>query len=212
MTSHRGICLLATLMLLASAPALAQVNYYNADTAKKPAAAKPAAPQTDDANGGMPDTASGSASDAPDATSDDANAAPDDGADGTDNADNSPVILPAQSSVVTSIDTCLNQLDPADAAEIRNSYIKPYQECQSRLAAKLAKKKTAKVTTQKNGLEAESPRNFVRVQTPKTAPKDDAGTDADAPDMDVKKPVAPPQSGSWSSSITPNNSKTKLNN
>jgi hypothetical protein len=75
----------------------------------------------------------------------------------------------AQSFVVTSLSKCLDQLDPADAAEIRKSFVKPYQECQARLAEKLAQEKQKKAGDAEDAAVPETPRNYVRVQRPRPA-------------------------------------------
>lgn len=77
-------------------------------------------------------------------------------------------------TVVTSVKTCLDELPPADAAEIRSNYLKPYQECQRRTQALSVKRlKAGDEEDKPESKEAESPRNFIRVQkdtTPGKAP------------------------------------------
>jgi len=200
MTATRSSILITTLLLLTATPAFAQMNYYNAD-AKKPAAENPTA---DDANGGMPGT-----------SGDDAGAAPDDSADNGDSSDNddeSNKIMPAQSAVVTSVDACLKQLDPDEAAEVRRNYQRPYQECQSRLAEKLSKKKTAKAGAAQKGPEAESPRNFVRVQPLKADPTPPPGLDSTSAGASNTPADAPMPTGHWSTGDNPKKSTYKLNN
>lgn len=73
-----------------------------------------------------------------------------------------------QSHRVTSVESCINQLPPAMAAEVRQS-LKPYEDCQKRLGQVLEKKaeQEEKLETAKNAVpEAETPRNYVRVQSP----------------------------------------------
>jgi hypothetical protein len=71
----------------------------------------------------------------------------------------------SNSIVVTSLSTCLDKLDPADANEVRTRYVKPYAECQYRLREKLERKAEAKKTAQEAPVAA-SPRNYLRVQAP----------------------------------------------
>ena len=71
---------------------------------------------------------------------------------------------PAQNAVVTSVQKCLEQLDPADAADIRARFVQPYQECQKRLSAKLEQKKQADSKAAAETPVPVTPRNFVRVK------------------------------------------------
>lgn len=72
---------------------------------------------------------------------------------------------------VTPISGCLDQLPPAEAAEVRARYLKPYQECQRRLQINAIKKVRAGETDEsEKEKQAESPRNFIRVK------KDDSKT------------------------------------
>lgn len=73
-----------------------------------------------------------------------------------------------QTRVVTSLQKCLDQLEPEEAAIVKSSYNKPYQTCHAMLAAKATKKKKAKKKLQEEP-EAENARNFVRVQDGRTA-------------------------------------------
>ncbi len=76
-----------------------------------------------------------------------------------------------QSHRVTSVESCISQLPPAMAAEVRQS-LKPYEDCQKRLGQVLEKKaeQEEKLETAKNAApEAETPRNYVRVQNPTEA-------------------------------------------
>ncbi len=78
-----------------------------------------------------------------------------------------------QSHRVTSVEGCINQLPPAMAAEVRQS-LKPYEDCQKRLSQVLEKKaeQQEKQEAVKNAVpEAETPRNYVRVQAPTEAAK-----------------------------------------
>lgn len=81
------------------------------------------------------------------------------------------------SMTVTSIQTCYDQLDPADAAEVRRDYLKPYAECQARLEAKLQGKREMKAGEAAAAATPESPRNYIRVQRPES----DQGSAAAAP-------------------------------
>jgi|GEM_PF-1958449 len=68
-------------------------------------------------------------------------------------------------ATVTSVKSCLDELPPEDAAEIRRNYLKPYQECQRRAQALSVKRVKAGEDAEKpTPKEAESPRNFIRVQ------------------------------------------------
>lgn len=73
-----------------------------------------------------------------------------------------------QTRVVTSLQKCLDQLEPEEQAIVRANYNKPYQTCNSMLAAKAGKKKKAAKKAAEEP-EAESARNFVRVQDERTA-------------------------------------------
>ena len=200
---------LAAALLLAAVPATAQeTHYYNADNARQPHARAAAPAATEPTPDAPADTSAGTSAGAGDDAGEDGEA---------DDSAQEVQILPAHSAVVTSIDTCLDQLDPDDAAEVRSNVLTPYRDCQDRLSNKKAAKKTAKAGKRKNPPEAENARNFVRVKPP----KDD---DDDAPP--AKKAKAAPaddddngdkdggeklQSGSWSSSVKPDKSKPKLN-
>lgn len=66
---------------------------------------------------------------------------------------------------VTPVNACLEQLPPEEAAEVRARYLKPYQECQRRLQIHAIKRAKAGAKDDEHAPEqAESPRNFVRVQ------------------------------------------------
>lgn len=197
----RAFVIAALLCLMAVAPAMAQdVNYFNADKTRQPngAAAAPA-PAAEAA--APADITDGNAGGDDDAAADDS--------DGEDAAQAEPEvqIMPAHSAVVTSVDTCINQLDAEDQAAVRANFVNPYQDCQQRLANKTAVKKTAKAGKRKNAPEAENARNFVRVKPPKA--EDDAAA-APAGDDDSGKDEKI-QTGSWSSSVKPDKSKAKLN-
>ncbi len=83
-----------------------------------------------------------------------------------------------QTRVVTSLEKCLDQLEPEEAALIRGSYNKPYQTCHAMLAAKAGKKKKAKKKLEEEP-EAENARNYVRVQDGRTAGSTAAADTAD---------------------------------
>jgi hypothetical protein len=71
-----------------------------------------------------------------------------------------------QGYIVTSVKSCMDQLDPADAADIRANYMQPWQECQKRLATKREEEKMEKVKALTEGKEKEpeTPRNYIRVK------------------------------------------------
>ena len=73
------------------------------------------------------------------------------------------------SMTVTSIQTCYDQLDPADVAEIKRDFLKPYAECQVRLDAKLQGKRELKAGEAAAAQVPEGPRNYIRVQQPEPA-------------------------------------------
>lgn len=82
-------------------------------------------------------------------------------------------ITQVQSHRVTSVDDCISQLPPALAADVRQS-LKPYEDCQRSLKKVLEKKATEKESVASEARqvpEAETPRNYVRVQTPAEAGK-----------------------------------------
>lgn len=82
---------------------------------------------------------------------------------------------------VTSLQKCIDQLDPEDQAEVRLNAIRPYQECMSRLADKAAKRRHIKVSRERAAEEddvAETPRNFSRVQERTAGAKKTADDDA----------------------------------
>jgi hypothetical protein len=89
---------------------------------------------------------------------------------------------PARSATVTSVQKCLDQLDPADAADIRARYVHPYQECQKRLRLKLEHKKQAEAKAAAETPVAPTPRNFVRVKKAAPEEKQDAQDAVAAPD------------------------------
>lgn len=67
------------------------------------------------------------------------------------------------SHTVTSVEECLEQLSPEDAADIRATSIKPYEDCNRRLQRqRLEKKETAKRKKAEDE-EAETHTNFLRV-------------------------------------------------
>ncbi len=111
------LCFLTLAFVAMPHAAVAAGNYYNADAppeAEAPAAEAPAA--TDDAE-----------------TAADLNAI---------SAIEKP--QPSHNFVVTSVSKCYAKLDRKDALEIQRSYIKPYEECQRRLAAKIKKDQNVK--------------------------------------------------------------------
>lgn len=72
-----------------------------------------------------------------------------------------------QSFTVTSVEKCLSQLPPAEAAEVRARYVKPYEECNNRVMANTRAQKTYEAGKQQEALTPETPRNYVRVAVPK---------------------------------------------
>ncbi len=74
----------------------------------------------------------------------------------------------AHNVVVTSIEKCYAQLNHAEVLDIETNYVKPYEECQKRLARKIKNQHQAKVTPDKDA-----------------APAKDA-KDKDAKDKDAK--------------------------
>jgi hypothetical protein len=84
--------------------------------------------------------------------------------------------------VVTSIQTCYDQLDPADVSDIKMNYPKPYAECQARLEAKHAGKREWKAGEAASAATPETPRNYIRVQQP------DTPSAAETPNKSTPKP------------------------
>ena len=132
-------------------PAGAQENYYNPG---KLAVDNPARGETPDAQGGFVGTEAPVAGQEVDA---------------------------AKTFTVTSIQKCYAQLGREDALEIQKNYVKPYQECQRRLALKL-KKTPGMKAGEVDGQAPEKPGNFYRVQK--------GGRPAG--DADRQKPQKPP--------------------
>lgn len=88
--------------------------------------------------------------------------------------DSEDSIPAAQSHTVTSPQTCFDQLDPAEALEIQKRSLKPYQECLMKLSEKLQRQKTIDLEAaeaEDDVPEAETPRNYVRVQAPESIDK-----------------------------------------
>lgn len=76
----------------------------------------------------------------------------------------------AQSHTVTSVQTCYDQLDPAEALEIQKKSLKPYEECLNKVSEKIQKQKTLKARAAAEDeaeaaeeVKAETPRNYIRV-------------------------------------------------
>lgn len=183
MRKRRPLLLVLLLSLLAQ-PAAAQFNYYDVEGAKQ----KPTPQVGADANtAGKPPLPAVGAAPADDAAGD--------AADGNGGNAADPPIYPAQSSVVTSLQSCLDQLDPSEAAEIKRSYSDSYAVCQARLADKKSKTKQAKAAAAAPP-PAETPRNFVRVKP--SAEADGSSLAGVAPaDAAAKLPVTttPPAAG-----------------
>ena len=94
--------------------------------------------------------------------------------------------MQSHSMTVTSLKTCYDQLGPAEAAEAKKNFLKPYAECQSRLEAREESKKELKQGDIQKSLTPESPRNYIRVQAPERAPERQA---ADAPNPPAKSGI-----------------------
>lgn len=71
----------------------------------------------------------------------------------------------ANTIVVTSPDSCYDQLDKKEADEIRSNYIKPYRECMRRLDEKAVKKMS---TDKGNGDKTASPAKLEENKEAKT--------------------------------------------
>lgn len=98
-----------------------------------------------------------------------------------DSAPAQPQTMTPTTQRVTSLQKCIDQLDPEDQAEVRLNAIRPYQECMSRLADKAAKRRHIKVSRERAAEEddvAETPRNFSRVQERTAGAKKTADDDA----------------------------------
>jgi hypothetical protein len=125
-----------------------------------------------------------------------------------------------QTRVVTSLQKCLDQLEPEEAAIVKSSYNKPYQTCHTMLAAKASKKKKAKKKLQEEP-EAENARNFVRVQDGRTAggKPEEAADESDTADVDYAPEDSPAPKKSkkkksffdWSPEIKADKSKANYN-
>ena len=75
----------------------------------------------------------------------------------------------AKSYTVTSIQKCYSLLSREDVLDIQQNYIKPYKECQRRVALELKKKQKEKIKTdakKKSSLKAQH--GFYRVQKKRT--------------------------------------------
>lgn len=93
----------------------------------------------------------------------------------------------SQSHVVTSVQTCYDQLDPAEALEIQKKSLKPYEECLNKISEKIQKQKTAtarKIAEDEadaaEDAKPETPRNYVRVMNKAPAGKKKTAADADS--------------------------------
>lgn len=91
------------------------------------------------------------------------------------------------SMTVTSIQTCYDQLDPADVAEIKRDFLKPYAECQVRLDAKLQGKRELKAGEAAAAQVPEGPRNYIRVQQPEPAAPAAPAAAVNSPDKSAIK-------------------------
>ncbi|MDF3022796.1 MAG: hypothetical protein K0R10_157 [Alphaproteobacteria bacterium] len=121
-----------------------------------------------------------------------------------------------QTRIVTSLQKCLDQLEPEEQAIVRANYNKPYQTCNSMVAAKAGKKKkaAAKKKRDEEEPEAESARNFVRVQDERTAgtePEVAADDFADEPESAPRKKRKKKSWFDWDPTIKADKSKAKYN-
>ena len=87
---------------------------------------------------------------------------------------------PSHTVMVTSIEKCYAQLDRAETVDIERNFIKPYEECQRRLAIKLKKKQQIKVAPDSKDKAAPA------------ASKEAAAKDAPADAKEEPKDAAPP--------------------
>ncbi len=119
-----------------------------------------------------------------------------------------------QTRVVTSLQKCLDQLEPEEQAIVRANYNKPYQTCNSMLAAKAGKKKKAAKKAAEEP-EAENARNFVRVQdgrTAGTAAAEEPAEYADEPDEAPRRKHKKKKSWfNWDPEIKADKSKASFN-
>lgn len=118
----------------------------------------------------------------------DADSQADAGAQGAD--------VPASHTVVvTSIEKCYAQLSRADALDIEQHYLKPYEECQRRLALKLKQQHNVKAGQRKTGASARS-----EVVTPQYLPQNQGAPNQNIPNQNSDGPpdnpgrAAPPLS------------------
>lgn len=93
----------------------------------------------------------------------------------------------AHSHVVTSVQKCLDQLPPAEAAEVRKNYLKPYQECMARLSYKKKDEAEKAAKAAADAPVAPAPRNYVRVRKEPEKPAQEKPADAV---KDAEKPAA----------------------
>jgi len=124
-------------------------------------------------------------------------------------------VPPPQTRIVTSLQKCLNQLEPEEQAIVRSNYEKQYQTCNAMLAEKGRKAKSArkkKEAAEAEEPEAENARNYVRVRE-STAEEDEAAepdspaeSDEPAPRKRRKK-----EKGSWLPEIKPSKSRASFN-
>lgn len=77
---------------------------------------------------------------------------------------------PVKNFTVTSLKKCYAQLSRDEVVDIQKNYIKPYQECQRRVALKLQKKQTEKAADVKEKSSYSSD-GFFRVQKQQPAEK-----------------------------------------
>lgn len=76
--------------------------------------------------------------------------------------------IPSGRHVVTSLQKCLDSLDPSDASEIRRNFVKPYEECLRRKS--IAEKKVAAEDEIPDGKAPDgkplTPQNYIRIAKP----------------------------------------------
>ncbi len=118
-----------------------------------------------------------------------------------------------QTRVVTSLQKCLDQLEPEEQALVRANYNKPYQTCNSMVAAKAGKKKKAARKAAEEP-EAENARNFVRVQDERTAgapAAEEAEEYADEPESPPRRKSKKKSWFKWDPEIKADKSKASYN-
>lgn len=149
--------------------------------------------------------------------------------------DNGVKIVAPKMHQVTSLQKCLDQLSPEDAAEVKLNAIRPYQECIGRLAEKAQTRRSKKLKDKEELAaepEAENARNYSRIQEDgdksttghwtskayrKPAAESEPPESADEmveEDRPVKRRKSAEKKGffGWSPTIKADNSKRSFNN